>query len=284
MSQLNSQQIFEQLGKPFSAEELEWRAQQVFEGRNGNLPKALVVPYVQSRAIMNRLDTVIGWDKWENVVQELPGGGIVQGIRIWLSETHSITKWDGADRTNIESTKGGISSAFKRAAVLLNIGRYLYSEEAKWVEITQNKATQNDEYIKDNKKNISGYFTPPKLKGSNSNNGTSNTQGRQQTQQSQTRQQTQSNKKQNNNPTTQSRVPEGMIECTYKGFIEREGSTGKYLEVWLESNGEAAQLFAIGEVMEYILSLGLQDGDSIAIASHSENGAFVINNIVQIAA
>lgn len=280
----NSQQIFEQLGKPFTDDELEWRAQQVFQGNSSQSPKALVVPYVQSRAIMNRLDDVIGWDKWENLVQELPGGGIVQGIRIWLSDTHSITKWDGADRTNIESTKGGISSAFKRAAVLLNIGRYLYSETARWVEITPKKVNQNDQYIKDKKQNVTGYFTPPKLSGSNSNSDSSYTQGSQQSQQTQSRHTNQSNKQTQSQPTTRNRVPEGMIECTYRGVIEREGNKGKYLEIWIASNGDVAQIFAIGEVMNHILSLDLQDGDSIAIASHAENGSFFINDIVQIAA
>ena len=41
-----------------------------------------------------------------------------------------VTKADGADDTNIEAAKGGISDSLKRAAVLLGIGRYLYHPSA----------------------------------------------------------------------------------------------------------------------------------------------------------
>ena len=37
-----------------------------------------------------------------------------------------VTKCDGADDTNIEGAKGGISDAFKRAAVKFGIFRYAY--------------------------------------------------------------------------------------------------------------------------------------------------------------
>ena len=37
-----------------------------------------------------------------------------------------ITKTDGAGDTNIEGEKGGLSDAFKRAAVKFGVGRYLY--------------------------------------------------------------------------------------------------------------------------------------------------------------
>lgn len=272
MKALNAQKIFEKLGAPFSEDELEWRAQHVFEGRDGEPPRALVVPYVQSRAIMNRLDSVLGWDRWENVVQELPGGGIIQGIKIWLSDTHSVTKFDGADRTNFEPTKGGISSAFKRSAVLFNIGRYLYSESAKWVDIHPRSKTQNDEYINDKKKKVSGYFTPPKLQGGNDNNGSNNNHGRQQPANHQ------KNLKQH------SKVPSGMLECTFKSILDREGNAGKFLEVWLEYNGDLGLFYAIGNVREALLSNNLQAGDIIAISSHEENGNYILDNFVIVAA
>jgi len=270
MKELNLEEVFERLGAPFSDEELEWRATQVFEGRNGQLPKALVVPYVQSRAIMNRLDEVVGWDRWENLVQELPGGGIIQGIRIWLSDSRSITKWDGSDRTNIEATKGGISGALKRAAILFNIGRYLYNYEAQWVEIRPNRSSTHDEYVNDKKKQISGYFTPPKL-GETSSRLKANSSKQNQVPQP-PKQQTQ-------------QVPSGMIECTLEGFVEKQSNVGgPFLEVWVESNGELARLFAIGKMREQLLSMNLQEKDKIAIASESDgNGNWLVNEIVKIA-
>lgn len=294
MKELDAQKVFEKLGAPFADEELKWRAQQVYKGRDGNPPRALVVPYVKSRAIMDRLDSVLGWERWENVVSELPGGGILQGIKIWLSDNHSITKFDGADRTNFEPTKGGISSAFKRAAVLLNIGRYLYSEGGRWVDIHPNSKTDYDQYISDKKTEVSGYFTPPKLKGGNSNNTSNNNQGRQQPANQNPRN---SNNGNNNNQgrqqpnnhnqmnsTQHQKVPAGMIECTFKGLLEKDGDVGKYLEVWLESNGDLAQLFAIGKVRESLLSQKLIEGDLIAISSHEENGAYLIDHFVKVKA
>ena len=44
-------------------------------------------------------------------------------------------KYDGAENTDIEPVKGGLSDSFKRAAVLWGIGRYLYDMESIWVAI-----------------------------------------------------------------------------------------------------------------------------------------------------
>ncbi|OIJ09431.1 hypothetical protein BKP35_16385 [Anaerobacillus arseniciselenatis] len=263
MKELHTDEVFQNLGAPFSSDEIEWRAQQVFEGKNGKPPKALIVPYVQSRAIMNRLDEVVGWDRWENVVEELPGGGILQGIRIWISETRSITKWDGADRTNIEATKGGISSAFKRAAVLLNIGRYLYSEDAKWVDITPQKATPSDEYISDKKKNIYGYFTPPSLVQKNQQRQHSPAQSKQ----SQPKEQ---------------QIPSGMIQCTFKKLVDYN----THLEVILsDGSGSKAVLFAIDGVKDRIRSLNFKDGDVLAVSTEKDGGGnFIINDVIKVAA
>lgn len=60
------------------------------------------------------------------------------GISVWDEDKSQwITKWDGADETNFEETKGGLSDSMKRAASEWGIGRYLYDLEATWVELTQ---------------------------------------------------------------------------------------------------------------------------------------------------
>lgn len=46
-----------------------------------------------------------------------------------------ITKWDGADDSNQEATKGGLSDSMKRAAYQWGIGRYLYKLPQNWVDI-----------------------------------------------------------------------------------------------------------------------------------------------------
>lgn len=45
---------------------------------------------------------------------------------------------DGAENTDIEPVKGGLSDAYKRAAVKWGIGRYLYDMEAAWVDVDSN--------------------------------------------------------------------------------------------------------------------------------------------------
>src|SRR5690606_17516766 len=43
----------------------------------------------------------------------------------------------GAGNTDVEADKGGISDAFKRAAVKWGVGRYLYGVESPWVKIVK---------------------------------------------------------------------------------------------------------------------------------------------------
>jgi hypothetical protein len=46
-----------------------------------------------------------------------------------------VWKWDGAENTEVEGVKGGLSSAMKRAAVQWGIGRYLYDLEEGWAKV-----------------------------------------------------------------------------------------------------------------------------------------------------
>ena len=72
----------------------------------------------------------------------------------------SVVKVDGADHTNIEAYKGGISSALKRAASAWGIGRYLYKlprTEARFLE----EKTPGCHFTKIDEKWF--YWEPPKL-------------------------------------------------------------------------------------------------------------------------
>ena len=75
-----------------------------------------VLPYITNRAIMDRLDMVVGPENWKNAFQPSPESGILCGISIRIN-SEWITKWDGAAQTNYEAVKGGLSGAMKRAAV-----------------------------------------------------------------------------------------------------------------------------------------------------------------------
>jgi len=126
--------IMDNLKKPFPADDIEWRVQR--SGLKDGNPWAIVLPYVTARAIQERLDEVCGLFGWRNVYKEGPDGGVLCGISIVDGEGNWITKWDGAENTNIEAVKGGISGAFKRAGAVFGIGRYLYNLEATFAIIS----------------------------------------------------------------------------------------------------------------------------------------------------
>lgn len=130
----NIRNIEAALQAAFPATDIEWRAQQAGVSQSGK-PWARVLAYVTNRAIQNRLDEVFGVNGWQNLIREWRDKSTVCGISVRFGDEW-ITKWDGADETDIEATKGGISDAMKRAAVHWGIGRYLYKLEATFAECT----------------------------------------------------------------------------------------------------------------------------------------------------
>ena len=123
---------FAKLREPFPEADIEWRIQQ--SGVTPKGPYAMVLAYVTNRAIMERLDDVVGPENWQNAFEAGPGGGVLCGLYIKVENTW-VVKWDGAENTDIESIKGGLSGSMKRAAVQWGIGRYLYNLEATFAKI-----------------------------------------------------------------------------------------------------------------------------------------------------
>ena len=117
---------------PFPAKDIEWRV----GATTADKTKGIALAYVTNRAIQNRLDDVCGALNWQNEYIEWHGNSQICGISIW-DETKKqwIKKWDGADNTDFESTKGGLSDSMKRAGYQWGIGRYLYNLPNSWVPI-----------------------------------------------------------------------------------------------------------------------------------------------------
>ena len=135
------------LSEPFPSKDIEWRVQSA--GEKNNRPWARVLAYVTNRAIMDRLDDICGCDGWQNEKPVAgPQGGVLSGIKIKCGDEW-LTKWDGAENTEFEPVKGGLSGAMKRAAVQWGIGRYLYNLEAGYAEIS----TNGKHYQPEDKKN-----------------------------------------------------------------------------------------------------------------------------------
>ena len=138
MEQKDPRQIQAELAMPFAPEDLEWRLQRTFEYQGET--KGIAVPYVTNRAIMGRLDDVVGPENWYNDFKPWHGANGKEaqlcGIAIHYEGRGFLTKWDGAEDSDIEPIKGGLSDSMKRAAVQWGIGgRVLYSMDTVWVDI-----------------------------------------------------------------------------------------------------------------------------------------------------
>ena len=135
MTEKDTREMQAALAKPFAPEDLEWRLQNTIE----ETMRGMAVPYVTNRAIQNRLDEVCGPENWYNEFQPWHSNGKKDaqlcGIAIYFEGKGFITKWDGAEDSDIEPIKGGLSDSMKRAAYQWGIGRVLYSLDTVWVDI-----------------------------------------------------------------------------------------------------------------------------------------------------
>jgi len=153
-----------ELKVPFAAEDIEWRVERA--GQSNGKVWALVLAYVTNRAIMDRLDEVCGPTNWRNEFSTAPDGGVLCGISIRCGDDGEwITKYDGAQNTQVEAVKGGLSGAMKRAGVQWGIGRYLYNLSDGFAEVCDDgefrgcvKAKQGS-----GKKDVYFKWNPPSL-------------------------------------------------------------------------------------------------------------------------
>lgn len=148
------------LKKPFPSKDIEWRLQQCGEKTDGSIwGKCLA--YITSRAVQERLDEVCGTDGWRSEIRK-DGNAYLCTLSIRVKHEDGSVEWisrtDGADATDIESVKGGISGAIKRAAVQFGIGRYLYDLEEGWVTVCE-----NGRYFGKTKTNKQFRWNPPEL-------------------------------------------------------------------------------------------------------------------------
>lgn len=175
--------MFSKLKDPFPATDIEWRLQSCGE-KDGKF-WGIALAYVTNRAIQNRLDEVVGPQNWKNEFCQGPDGGVLCGISIKVDDEW-VTKYDGADKTNIEAVKGGLSGAMKRAAVQWGIGRYLYNLDSSWVTVDDkgkfSGRTKDNKFFKWNPPELPAWALPstkhgfveketPKTVSVNSNNG-----------------------------------------------------------------------------------------------------------------
>jgi len=124
---------FADLAKPFPVDQVSWRV----GSTTADKKKGLALAYIDARDVMDRLDQVLGPENWQDKYEYI-GDRVVCTLAIRCGEHDWTEKSDGAGNTDIEGEKGGISDAFKRAAVKWGVGRYLYRLDSPWVALTEN--------------------------------------------------------------------------------------------------------------------------------------------------
>lgn len=145
---MNMGEILKELKSPFPYEDIDWKVQVT----NKDKTQGMAVAYLDSRAIQKRLDEAVGAMNWTNEFMLWQDKAQICGIGLYDVERGAwVMKYDGAENTDIEPVKGGLSDSFKRAAVLWGIGRYLYDMASIWVEIEPNGKSwriKKEEYAK----------------------------------------------------------------------------------------------------------------------------------------
>jgi len=118
-----------------------WRVQ------SANQYGASCVAYIDSRQVQDLLDEVVGSENWQCKFEEHKGN-LFCSIGI---NTHTFVKdnmemkrfwcWksDCGTESQVEKQKGEASDAFKRAAVMWGIGRFLYSKDIIKLPTKQNQ-------------------------------------------------------------------------------------------------------------------------------------------------
>jgi hypothetical protein len=97
------------------------------------LPKGkMQIQYVTARTVMNRLDTVLGPENWYERFRGAGENSVLCLLTIILPDGRKLTKCDAGGNAGMsdagDDDKSGHSDAFKRAAVKLGVGRYLYKD------------------------------------------------------------------------------------------------------------------------------------------------------------
>ena len=158
---MSENKYFEQFGQPFPVSDVSWRLQFVSKEKL----QGIAVPYLDARAVADRLDAVVGQNNWKDEytpwhncnVEGKQKSSQLCTLYIYDDDKKEwIGKTDGAEDTDIEPVKGGISDAFKRAAVRWNIGRYLYDFNSEWVTVFQKKSGYD--ITDDEKRRLNGVY------------------------------------------------------------------------------------------------------------------------------
>ncbi len=125
--------IMERLQEPFPADEISFKPGHVTANR------CLAMCYIDARNVQDRLDQVLGADRWQEEYVPLPDGTIICKLSVKIGEEWVVKSDLGvpSDTPGMDAgdkRKGAFSDALKRAGVKLGIGRYLYGLKGLWAD------------------------------------------------------------------------------------------------------------------------------------------------------
>jgi len=142
-------ELIQKLKRPFPPDKVHWRIGSTnlkdAKGTDNQLkwgekPVGQAMCYIDSRDVMKRLDEVCPME-WQNRYSHASNGVFICEIGILIRDELSCEQWmwrsNGAGETQFEAEKGGMSDAFKRAAVMWGIGQYLYKIPPRWINISR---------------------------------------------------------------------------------------------------------------------------------------------------
>jgi len=125
--------LYEKLSAEFPEDQILFRVGATTKDKK----KGIALAYVDARLVQDRLHEVLGLDGWQ-CRHEAQDGKVVCHLGLRIGDQLSdewIWRSNGAGDTAYEGEKGAMSDAFKRAAVMFGVGRYLYDFPNVWVPI-----------------------------------------------------------------------------------------------------------------------------------------------------
>jgi len=131
----NWDEIKRQLVAPFHSYYVGWKAQATSKDKT----RALAVPYIDARTVMDRLDQVAGPGNWSDTYRLVSAGDGEFAVECTLT-LFAVPKSDVGiaeeddDSSQASLSKSAYSDALKRAAVKWGVGRYLYRVKRQWVD------------------------------------------------------------------------------------------------------------------------------------------------------
>ena len=122
------------LSDPFAPNEISWKP----GATSPDKTQTMALAFLNARAVMDRLDTVVGQGNWNDSYRILPDGKHVEcTLTIFGVSKSDVGEPPGSDFA--DKMKGAYSDALKRAAVKFGVGRYLYRLESQWVSYDEQR-------------------------------------------------------------------------------------------------------------------------------------------------